>query len=277
MTKNILAAILSSVAMTHAASAQIHDWEAKTKADQHFSMRVWVPEGPIRAVVTLAPGLDGDGRGMATDPAWQEFAIRNNCALAALSMRGSGYYRASDWTGKTLLDGLTAMAKETGRSELATAPLLMWGHSAGGQFNYNFAMDKPQRLMGFIINKGGHYEERATASGRKVPALCIAGEKDTELRVTSITKLFTDNRRLGAKWALLVEPGEGHGPGRSREIAMVFFEDLLAGAAKPWTGNNETGAIEPEMQGASGGKNTSWLPGEPTAHKWAEIRGVTNP
>ena len=268
-----LVALLAIIAIPSPASSQVHDWEAKTKGDQHFSMRIWMPEGQIRAVVTLAPGLNGDGRGMADDPVWQEFATRNGCALAALSMRGSGYYRASEWSAKTLLDGLSALGKESGRSELSTAPLLMWGLSAGGQFNYNFAMDKPQRVMGFIINKGAYYEERASASGRKVPALCIAGEKDTELRVTNITNLFTDNRRLGARWALLIEPGEGHGAGRSREIAMIFFEDLLAGAKNPWTGNNETGVIEPEKLGSSGGKGTSWFPGEASARKWAEIRG----
>lgn len=58
---------------------------------------------------------------------------------------------------------------------------------------------------------------------------------------------------------------------------MIFFEDLLADAKKPWIGNNETGVIEPEKIGASGGKNTSWFPGEGTAQKWAEIRGVSTP
>ncbi len=255
--------------------AQTFNWEARTRGDQEFAIRSWIPEESIRAVITLTPGLDGDGRGMADDPSWQEFARQHGCALVALSARGGGYYIPSKWSGRMLQDGLDFVAKESKRPEVATTPLLMWGHSAGGQFNYNFAAWKPQRVMGFIINKGAYYDERATPGVRKVPALCIAGEKDTELRVTNITKLYEDNRRLGALWGLLIEPGEGHGQGRSREIARVFFADVLAGAKEPWLGDLQTNEIQPDKPGVANAKKLTWFPGEATAKLWQEIRAVT--
>lgn len=268
-----LLALIPALAM----AATTHEWEARTQGDRHFSLRAWVPDGPVRAIAVLSPGLNGDGRTMANDAAWQDFASRNGCALVALNMRGSGYYMPSGWTGKLLLDGINHVAKESERPELAAAPLLLWGHSAGGQFNYNFTAWKPARVAAFILNKGGYYDERMTSSARKVPGLCILGANDTEVRVTNIRNLFEDNRRSGANWGLLTEPNEGHGLGRSREIAMTFFEDVLAGAKSPWLGNNETGDIQPNKPGISGANKLSWFPGEATAQLWQEISGFPKP
>jgi hypothetical protein len=132
----------------------------------------------------------------------------------------------------------------------------------------------PERVMAFIVNKGVNYDERPTASVRKIPAICIAEEKDSEARVTNITDLFQTNRRLAALWSLLIEPGEGHGVGRSREMAMTFFEDVLDGAKSPWLANNQTGEIQPDKIGIQGANKLSWLPGEASARAWADIRGT---
>ncbi len=41
--------------------------------------------------------------------------------------------------------------------EIAQAPLLLWGMSAGGEFNYEFVAWKPERVAAFVVNKGGIY------------------------------------------------------------------------------------------------------------------------
>jgi hypothetical protein len=40
--------------------------------------------------------------------------------------------------------------------------------------------------------------------------------------------LFAVNRRGGALWALADEPSAAHVVGRSRDVALIFFEDALS-------------------------------------------------
>jgi poly(3-hydroxybutyrate) depolymerase len=51
----------------------------------HADFRLWVPDvaGPLRAIVVLVPGSNGEGRRMADDTLWQSFATRNRTAIVA--------------------------------------------------------------------------------------------------------------------------------------------------------------------------------------------------
>jgi len=105
---------------------------------------------------------------------------------------------------------------------------LFWGMSAGGEFNYEFAAWKPERVIAFVVNKGGIYYSALTPRAtRQVPALLFIGGKDLDSRVHTITGLFAVNRRGGALWALAEEPGVGHIVGRSRDMSIIFFDDVL--------------------------------------------------
>ena len=67
------------------------------------------------------------------------------------------YARAQDGSGRALLDAMDRFASTTAHPEAATAPLFLWGHSAGGEFNYEFVCWKPERVAAFVVNKGGYY------------------------------------------------------------------------------------------------------------------------
>ena len=86
-----------------------------------------------------------------------------------------------------------------------------------------------------------------------MPALLFTGETDLEFRTNTIVGLFAVNRRAGALWALTQEPGIGHEVGRTRDMAAIFFEDML-GRRLPAT--NEGGAIPAATSGRHG-----WIPG----------------
>jgi dienelactone hydrolase len=127
------------------------------------------------------------------------------------------------------LDTLAAFAARAEHPELATAPLLLWGMSAGGQFNYEFVAWKPERVLAFVVNKGGIYYTALTPrASRNVPGILFTGGKDLESRRNTITGLFAVNRRAGALWAIAEEPGAAHIVGRSRDLAVIFFEDVMA-------------------------------------------------
>ena len=254
--------------------------------------RLWVPDSSatVRAVVVLVPGSNGDGRAMADDPEWRAFATKHSLALIACRFTDKPhdqnfiehYVNVSHGSGQALLDALAAMARRTTHPELATAPFLMWGMSAGGQFNYEFVAWKPERVAAFVVNKGGiYYSALLSPAARSVPGLLFIGGKDLEFRNNTISGLFAVNRRAGALWALAEEPGVAHVVGRSRELAMMFYEDVL-----PLRLGSASASLQPMIEKAgllgdlkahtarpldeSGTPNypTAWLPTARVARAW---------
>ena len=194
----------------------------------------------------------------------------------------------SKGSGQALLDALGRFATRSSHPELANAPLLLWGMSAGGQFNYEFVAWKPERVVAFVVNKGGiYYSALLPAAARRVPGMLFIGGKDLESRVETITGLFAVNRRGGALWALADEPGAAHIVGRSRDVALMFYEDVLP-MRLPESASAANGIVELrplaeragflgdfqsktfEKQGDRDAPNhpTAWLPTARVAARW---------
>jgi pimeloyl-ACP methyl ester carboxylesterase len=155
----------------------------------------------------MTPGSNGDGRPDVEIAGWQEFAARNKVALVGCRFTDKPhdqgfieeYVNVSRGSGKALETALSAFAERSKHPELATAPLLLWGMSAGGQFNYEFVAWKPERVAAFVVNKGGiYYSALLSRDARKVPGILFVGGKDMDSRIATITGLFAVNRRGGA-------------------------------------------------------------------------------
>lgn len=252
--------------------------------------RFWTPPGAatLRGTMVLVPGSNGDGRAMAEDSVWQAFATRQHLALLACRFTDKphdqgfieDYVNVSKGSGQALLDALGHLATRSKHPELASEPLLFWGMSAGGQFNYEFASWKPERVLAFVVNKGGIYYTALTPRAtRAIPALLFIGGKDLESRVNTITGLFDLNRRGGALWALAPEPGATHVVGRSRDMSIMFFDDViplrlgeegLRPLSEPsgFVGDLHANSVRPMSAGALPSYPTSWLPTERTARAW---------
>jgi len=265
---------------------------------EQADFRLWFPEEAtrLRAVVLLVPGSNGDGRSSVEELVWQEFASKHNLALLGCRFTDrphdqsfiEHYVNVSEGSGQALLDALVALSGPSGHPELATAPFLLWGMSAGGQFNYEFVAWKPERVVAFVVNKGGiYYSALVSKAARSVPGLLFTGEKDLESRTKTITGLFAVNRRGGALWALAEEPGAAHVVGRSRDMALIFFEDVLplrlpvtvSGTCEPdrlrpipegsgFTGNPGNGTYEKADPAVPPDYPGVWLPTERTARAW---------
>ena len=157
--------------------------------------------------------------------------------------------------------------------------------SAGGQFNWEFVAWKPERVIAFVVNKGGiYYSALLPKAARDVPGLLFTGGKDLAFRTNTINGLFAINRRGSALWALTDEPSAGHIVGRSRDMALLFYEDVLAlrvpraGAAlamlsekSGWLGDLEAKTVAPLGDGKVPNYPTAWLPTERTARMWQAI------
>ena len=255
--------------------------------------RFWYPNiiGGVRAVLVLTPGSNGDGRPAAEDPIWQAFATRNKLALVACRFTDKPhdqsfieeYANASQGSGQALLNAVARFSIRSQHPEVATVPLLLWGMSAGGEFNYEFTAWKPERVAAFIVNKGNfYYTALVSPAARQVPGMFFVGGDDLVFRTNTIVGLFAVNRRGGALWALAEEPGVGHVVGKSRDVAMVFFEDVMALRVSPdgrllpmppkpaFLGDYKTRSFQPPGE-AQPKDPTAWLPTERVARAWQDM------
>jgi len=200
--------------------------------------RLWYPENLkyIRGIVILMPGSNGDGRSSVGEESWQKLAESHDLALIGCYftdrqhpyMDIEEYVDVKEGSGQALLDAIKHFAEKSHHKELEKAPLLLWGHSAGGEFNYEFVCWKPEKVIAFIVNKGGYYYTAvAPAESRNVPGLFFTGEKDLDARRDIVKGLFSMNRRAGALWAFAEAPGAGHEVGETRKLAEIFFEESI--------------------------------------------------
>lgn len=256
--------------------------------------KLWLPNGvaSVQAIAVLVPGSNGDGRGQVDDPVWQEFAARHKLALIGVRLTDKPheqgfieeYVNVSQGSGQALLDALNAFAARAKHPELATAPFLLWGMSAGGEFNYEFVVWRPERVVAFVVNKGNiYYTALAPKAARSVPGNLFTGGKDLEFRTNTITGLFAVNRRAGAWWALAEEPNAAHVVGRSRDVALVLFEDALAlrlgdgPALKPmaeksgFLGDIKAKTFQPIGDAPVPNYPTAWLPTARVAGAWQSL------
>src|SRR5262245_26866224 len=255
--------------------------------------RMWLPPGVarVRAVLVLVPGSNGDGRPQAEDAFWQAFATKHRLAIVACRFTDKpheqsfleDYVKVSDGSGQALIDAVAALSKASSHPEIATAPFLMWGMSAGGQVDYEFAAWKPERVLAFVVNKGGvYYSALVPRAARNVPALLFVGDKDLAFRVNTIAGLFAVNRRAGALWAYVVEPDTAHAVGRSQDLGAMFFDDILAMRLSGETLTpvpDKTGFIgdltavtfQPVAAAAAPTVPTAWLPTERIGKAWQAV------
>jgi poly(3-hydroxybutyrate) depolymerase len=248
------------------------------------NFRFWAPDGvtQLRAVVVLVPGSNGDGRSSADDPFWREFATKQKVALLGCQFTDKphdqnfieDYVNVSRGSGQALLDVLAKFAARTNHPEVATVPLMLWGMSAGGQFDYEFVAWKPERVAAFIVNKGGiYYSALLSKEARAVPGLLFVGGADLQSRIDTITGLFAVNRRGGAVWGLVVEPGAGHVVGASRDLGALLFEEVLAGVKGPagFTGDLKTHEYQAAPNPGTPSTPNAWFISERIATAWKAV------
>jgi hypothetical protein len=264
---------------------------------QKAAFRLWFENETkiIQGVIVLVPGSNGDGRMMVEDTAWQHLAVRHDFALLGCwfedayheNMDIEAYADAKSGSGQALLDILQAFSAKSAHPELGTAPLALWGISAGGEFNYEFVCWKPERVIVFVVNKGGiYYSLLAPPATWEVPGIFFVGELDSPYRNNVVEGIFCINRRFGAKWLLLEEPGTYHEFERSDEFARFYFDNIIplriSGESTNasadlnilsfpgYIGINSKRKIMEESENYPPGI-TSWFPNRPIAEKWLDF------
>jgi len=189
-------------------------WDLTSALDGRGLLWIADPSRPVRAVLIWGPGAGEAGKPAALREDLQAFAAANHVAL--VGMEGP-----VDQT-------LRGLGEMSGHPELERAPMLLTGHSAGGQLAYEFNASHPERVIAFTVNKGGIYRTwQASTRARANPAVICGGEKDLERRVAAIHRLFDENRPPGAFWSVEIEEGEGHSFDRSVPLFLLHFQHAL--------------------------------------------------
>jgi len=197
-----------------------------------FRFWVYYDIAKVKGIVCVALGINGDSRPEVDEPVWREFARKHQLAVVGVFLRSPEnaiiqYWRAERGSGAALVASLDALAEKSGHPEIASAPLLMWGHSAGGVFNFGFACYAPERVLAFATIKEGLYDSPVSDEARAVPGLFIVGEKDRPHRIIGANKAVFENRQRGARWCLAVEANVGHAISKANDIIIPFFEAVM--------------------------------------------------
>lgn len=229
------------IGITFSSSAFAETYDVTMKPGIVYNMaafKMWLnPEvKKVRGILMLNPGSNGDGRPMVDDEYWQDFANKHDFALMATyftdhrhpNMMIEDYIQVSKGSGKAIIDAIDHFANETGHEELSYAPFLLWGHSAGGEINYEIAAWMPERVIAFVVNQGGYYYSSVPPEAtRQTPGLFLIGLTDLPSRNTMIKGMYLTNRRAGALWTLGEEKGVSHEVVGGRDLAVEFYEEVM--------------------------------------------------
>lgn len=195
--------------------------------------QLWTPAdyGKLKAILVLTPGSNQDGTGMVHLPPFKEFAEQHQVALIGTHFVDKdpsdieGYCKAWNGSGQALLDAIDTFSVL--HPQLKELKMLLWGHSAGGQWNYEMNNWRPDRVLGFVVNKGGiYYTMMCSERARKNPGLFFLGLRDQKWRQDVIRGLIAGNYRGGAEWILVPEDCQ-HDIHESIDLSLRWFSQLL--------------------------------------------------
>lgn len=203
---------------------------------QLAEFRFWNPNlnDDYKGILVLTPGINRDGREAVLDTVWQKFATKHNLIIVAShfknyeSNNNLRYRDASKGSGEILLKSIEKYSQEISNKNINELPLLLYGFSAGGQYNFEFASWKPERVISFVVNKGGYYDTAVASSDtQKVPGIFFIGEDDLYYRNNLILGIYSANRSQGANWTLITEKDTKHSPNNSKNLSISFFESIM--------------------------------------------------
>jgi dienelactone hydrolase len=257
------------------------------------------PAAPTIRGVILALG-GADTRGLATgvcaipDPAICESqrltrnALLNVAYAHGLGVMGSIYLSDGAASDARVLAALDTVASRSDRPELAQAPLLIRGISAGGPEAYGFTLRRPGRVIGFMLAISDKPSSVRTPEAQSVPGYVLLAEFDSVVSNPDLISFFASNRAEGARWSFAIEPGATHDTtsNRSRSLTVGWMNAIVGLRLPPsttpgapvdlnpiaetsgWLGNLTTFAIAAYADYTDNPLEASWFPSQQTAQFW---------
>lgn len=279
------------------------------------SYTLWLPPGgrPLRGVIVHQHGCgEGACKGGATaayDLHWQALAARHDCALLGPSYEQPEKLACGDWSDprngseRRFRQALEALARETGRAELARVPWALWGHSGGALWAGTMLLLHPERVVAVWLRSGspglvvsGVQDASPlpiSPAAAAVPVMFNPGVKEkTHERFGRLWKVgldfMKDFRARGGRIGFAPDPRTLHECGDSRTLAIPFLDACLTarlpaapgGKLRPMPSTGAWYAPDP-VDGLAGSPQpadefkgdraaATWLPDARVARVWEE-------
>lgn len=229
------------------ASAQIYDISIPPQGDDSYEyadFRIYFNDSleTIRGVYFFMHPWHGDSRNIVNDE--MLIALCDSSGFALMGAHFDNMHMETG-VGDAVIDAMNGFMEMTGRSELSFAPFFINGYSWGGQFAYHYTVWNPDRVIGFITQKGGYHDTTNAGDAISVPGLMFIGEEDLDYRITNLTDIFLDHRPLGAQWSLAVEQGSGHSQIQDWDLLNVFFTNTIQQRLPDSTTSNQSAELLP--------------------------------
>ena len=198
-----------------------------------------------------------------------------------------------------LISLLSRLAQESGHPEIASAPLLLWGHSRTGHFAATFAALHPQRTIALVAyHSGGAGLAGADMKALiDVPALHLQARSDIERgRAGTGAPDFAETswkqaRSLGAPWTFGIEPDAVHQNPADLAKANDLVIPWIAAVVRQrlsndgpslrtvtegsgWLGDTQTRDVAPFATFTHSKPDANWLPDEASARGWLIVTGA---
>jgi hypothetical protein len=196
---------------------------------------LWIPPAAKEVRGVVMAGMTLMEREFAKDP-----QIRQACADQQLAI----VFLKCGLAGGDLQKVLDDLAKASGYAELAKAPVMFVGHSAGGPQAHDMAVKYADRCFGLVQYRGGGPWHNATPIAANIPSLMMVGQfdefgglmRDENGRENAwegacdgmASYRATNEARLAS---VVVEPGAGHFPWSDRNSAYLGLFLKKAGQA----------------------------------------------
>ena len=209
-------------------SAEIYDVsipENDTASYNYADFRMWVNDSTdtLRGIYWFMHPNNGDSRNIVTDSAYQALASGQGFALMGAHIFNM---HMNTGIGDAVIAAMDSFAVLFRHDELGFVPFFVNGYSWGGQFGYHFTKWIPERVVGFITQKGGYHDTTDAGDAIEVPGLMFVGENDLPYRIENLTGIFLEHRPLGAKWILAMEQGAGHTQVTDHSFLNSFFNTI---------------------------------------------------
>mgnify|MGYP001158582566 CR=1 FL=1 len=172
-----------------------------TSTYEYADFKIWIDDSidTLNGIYWFVHGFNGDSREVVNELNFQEMVSNNQFALMGVHLSNMHMYSG---IGDAVLSFIDSISVMTNRPEMTNIPFFINGYSWGGQFGYHFTKWAPERVLGFITQKGGYHNTENAGNATEVPGLMIVGENDLAYRIENLTGIFLDHRPLGAKWIL---------------------------------------------------------------------------
>ena len=256
---------------------------------------VFIPGGTekLNGVLVLQHGCGMERFGITRpyDLQYRAFAEKWGLAVVETALYGSCYVWRDPESGsaEALFDVIKEAGDSTGHPELSSAPLLLFGHSAGGYWTLAMLRDYPSRILAAVCySAAGDPQWDYPAEAAEVPVLLRhAGANDAPSVLCEQTAKngFRKLRSMDAPASIAYNEGQNHNFSYLRYMAIPFYEAALkyrlpaeaGGKLKPvdrsnvWLGNPDTFELFPG-DGYEGDRSGLCLfPDERTARTWQEF------